>query len=211
MKKPIGILGGTFDPVHFGHLRMALELREALQLERVHLTPCYEPVHRKMPAASAADRLAMVELAMEEGTGLYADPREIQRKGPSYFIDTLHSFRQDFPKTPLCLLIGIDAFLGFKTWRKWEEILDQMHIVLTHRPQYILPESGEIAALISERLQPNAQFIHQQMAGGILLKAITALEISASDIRKQFAIGGDPRYLLPNRVYEYIKQRKIYS
>jgi nicotinate-nucleotide adenylyltransferase len=189
---------------------MAVELKEKLQLEKVHLVPCYEPVHRDKPCATPEDRMAMVESAIEEGTGLIADPREINRQGPSYFIDTLNSLIKDYPHTPLCLLLGIDAFLGFKTWRNWKEILDHMHLIIAHRPQFQLPRSGEIADLVSTHLQRDISYITNQRAGGIILKEITALEISASDIRKQFAMGHDPRYLLPNNVYNYIKQRQIY-
>lgn len=210
-RKAVGILGGTFDPIHFGHLRMALELYETLDLTRVHITPCYQPVHRKMPVAEPNQRLAMVQCAIAGEPALLADDREIRRQAPSYTIDTLLDLRKELPHTPLCLLVGIDAFLGFPSWHRWKEILDNAHIIVAHRPQYHLPATGLIADLMKERLQNEIAYIHENMAGGILLRPITALEISASDIRKQIAMGRNPRYLLPNEVYEYIKQHGTYS
>src|SRR5579864_366976 len=113
IQKPIGILGGTFDPIHFGHLRSALELHQALDLAEVRLIPCYQPVHRKSPIASPEQRLAMVRKAVENEPALQVDSCEIQRKGPSYMIDTLLTLHKKLPHTPLCLIMGIDALLNF--------------------------------------------------------------------------------------------------
>lgn len=209
--KAIGILGGTFDPIHMGHLRMALELYEALDLAKVHIIPCYQPVHRKLPTATPKQRLAMVQCAVETEPALYADDREIKRRAPSFTIDSLFEMRHEMPNTPLCLLVGIDAFLSFTSWHRFTEILNQAHIIVAHRPQYQLPSAGIIADLVKERLQHEFSFIHENLAGGILLRPITSLEISATDIRKQIAMGKNPRYLLPDSVYNYIKEHGIYS
>lgn len=209
--KAIGILGGTFDPIHMGHLRMALELYDTLDLAKVHLIPAYQPVHRKMPVASPAQRLAMVECAVMNEPVLVADDREIRRKNPSFTIDTLLDLRQEMPETPLCLIIGLDAFLSFTSWHRWKEILDICHIVVAHRPNYQLPLTGLVADILQERLQHEIAYIHENMGGGILLRPITQLEISATDIRKQIAMGRNPRYLFPNSVYDYIKQHGTYS
>jgi len=210
-QQAIGILGGTFDPVHLGHLRLALELHDSLNLERVHIIPCFRPVHRKFPTASPEQRLAMVECAVKGETALFADDREIRRQNPSFMIDTILDMRKEMPGTPLCLLLGIDAFLGFSSWHRWREILNETHIVVAHRPQYQLPTEGVIADLLKENLQQDQSYIHKHMSGGILLMPITQLEISASDIRKQIAMGRNPRYLLPDSVYNYIKQHGTYS
>jgi nicotinate-nucleotide adenylyltransferase len=207
----IGILGGTFDPVHLGHLRLALELHDSLNLSRVHIVPCYRPVHRKLPVASPSERLAMVQRAVQDEPALMADDREIRRQNPSYMIDTLLGMRQEMPNTPFSLLLGIDAFLGFPSWHRWKEILEHAHIIVAHRPQYELPETGVIADLLNQRMSDDPSIIHTQQGGAILLRPITQLEISASDIRKQFAMGRNPRYLLPDRVYDYIKQQGTYS
>ncbi len=153
----------------------------------------------------------MVKCAVANEPALFADPREINRKGPSYFIDTLLELRAEIPDTPFCLLIGIDAFLGFPSWHRWKEILANAHIIVAHRPHYQLPSNGIIADLMKERLQQEASFIHTHQAGCILFRPITSLEISATDIRKQIAIGRNPRYLLPDNVYDYIKQHGTYS
>jgi nicotinate-nucleotide adenylyltransferase len=209
--KAIGILGGTFDPIHFGHLRVALELRDTLDLARVHLTPTSLPMYRKQPVATPEQRFAMVERAVAGEPALLADDREIRRKGPSYSIDTLIELRQEMPDTPLCLMMGIDAFLGLPSWQRWQEILDYAHIVIAHRPHYRMPQTGIVADLIKNRSQTDITFLHENLAGGILLRPTTALEISATDIRKQIAMGRNPRYLLPDSVYEYIKQQGIYK
>lgn len=209
--KAIGILGGTFDPIHMGHLRMALELYESLDLMRVHLIPCFQPVHRKLPSASSQQRLEMVQCAIFNEPSLFADDREVRRGAPSYMIDTLLTLREDFPSTPLCLILGIDAFLGFTSWHRWREILQLAHIVVAHRPQYQIPSNGIIADVLKERLQLESSYLHENMAGSIILRPITALDISATDIRKQIAMGRNPRYLLPDTVYDYIKQHGIYS
>lgn len=210
-RKAIGILGGTFDPIHLGHLRMALELYETLDLAKVHIMPTYQPTYRKQPVASPEQRLAMTQCAVRGENALYADDREIRRKGATYTIDTLLEMRAEMPDVPLCLLLGIDAFLGFTSWHRYEEIFKQAHLIVAHRPHFQLPITGIIADLIKERLQQEIAFIHENQAGGILLRPITALEISATDIRKQIAMGRNPRYLLPDSVYDYIKQQGTYS
>jgi len=209
--KAIGILGGTFDPIHLGHLRMAIELYEALDLARVNITPTFKPMYRKQPVASPAQRLEMVKCAVADEPALFADDREIRRNGITYTIDTLLEMRAEIPETPLCLLVGIDAFLGFPSWHRWTEILDHAHIIVAHRPHYHLPHAGIIADLIQSHLQKEISFIHENISGGILLRPITALEISATDIRKQIAMGRNPRYLLPDGVYDYIKQHGTYT
>lgn len=210
-QKPIGLFGGTFDPIHFGHLRTALELYQLLDLAEVRLIPCYQPVHRKLPVASPEQRLAMVHEAIAIEPALKVDSREIDRKGPSYMIDTLESLRKEFPDTPFALIMGIDALLGFASWHRWEKIPTLCHLVIAHRPQYELPRTGTIANLLKERLVQNPSAIHESLSGKILFQPVTALEISASDIRKQIAQGLNPRYLLPNRVYQYITEHGTYS
>ncbi len=210
-KRAVGILGGTFDPIHFGHLRLALELFQACDLEHVRLIPCFQPVHRKMPIASPEDRLAMTKRAIATESALKIDDCEIKRKGPSYTINTLLELRKKAPQVPFCILIGIDAFLGFPSWHRWQEILDNAHLIVAHRPNYQLPHTGIVAKLLRERLVDEATMLHQKPHGCILLHPITSLEISATDIRKQIAMGKNPRYLLPDNVYEYIKKRGTYS
>jgi nicotinate-nucleotide adenylyltransferase len=211
LEQAVGILGGTFDPIHFGHLRTALELYQALDLAHVSLVPAFQPVHRKLPVATPEQRLAMVQKAIASEPALRVDDCEITRKGPSYTIETLKTFHAKMPHTPLCLIMGIDALLNFPSWNKWEEILTLSHLLIAHRPQYQLPQTGIVADLIKHRLTDNHADLHKQMAGRIFLHPVTPLEISSTDIRKQFAAGLNPRYLLPNSVYDYIKQHGTYS
>jgi nicotinate-nucleotide adenylyltransferase len=211
LHKPIGILGGTFDPVHFGHLRTALELFQALDLAEVRLIPCFQPVHRKQPVASPAQRLAMVQKAISKEPALKADACEIKREGASYTVDTLKYLHTQHKQTPLCIIMGIDALLGFPSWHKWEEILKLAHLVVAHRPHYQLPHTGVVADLLKKRLTNNPVDLHNSLAGSILLHPVTALEISATDIRKQISIGRNPRYLLPDSVYHYITEHGTYS
>jgi len=206
----LGILGGTFDPIHFGHLRMAVELHTALRLSKVHVLPCYQPVHRDAPFASSEHRWAMVQRAIASEPALYADDREIKRKQPSYTIDTLQAFREEMPNTPLCLLLGSDAFLGFLNWHRPLDILKLVHLIVAERPSFQLPTSGPLADLLKQHRQKDTAFIHEQKAGGIIFQGITALDISASSIRSQIALQNNVRYLLPDSVYDYIQCHDIY-
>jgi nicotinate-nucleotide adenylyltransferase len=211
MKRAMGILGGTFDPIHFGHLRLALELHQAFDLDHIRIVPCSQPVHRKVPVASPEERLAMAKRAIATESAFKVDDCEIRRKGPSYTIDTLLEFRAKAPQVPFALLLGIDAFLGFTSWNRWQEILDNAHLIVAHRPNYHLPHEGVVAKLLRDRLIEDAQEMRKKIGGSILLHPITSLEISATDIRKQIAMGKNPRYLLPDNVYEHIKKRGTYS
>src|SRR5579862_4530368 len=205
MYKTIGILGGTFDPIHLGHLRMALELHDSLQLSKVHIIPCYQPVHRHIPKATPQVRLEMIKLAIADEISLCLDTREIDRQGPSYFIDTLLDLRQEMPDTSFCLLLGTDAFLEFTQWHRYQDIINNAHIIVAHRPNYQLPNKGNITELMLKHLQSKTSYIQENLAGGILFCPITSLDISASSIRKQIAMNKNPRYLLPDSVYDYLK------
>lgn len=211
MANIIGILGGTFDPIHLGHLRLSLELAEALTISRIHLIPSYQPVHRHAPIASAAIRLAMVEEAVRDQSLFVADAREINREGKSYTVDTLNEMRAEFPDAHLCLFMGYDAFLEFNTWHRYQEILNLAHIAIANRPNFAQPENGPIFDLIQARKQENPQYIQQKQAGGLFFIETTLLDISASNIRKQIAMGANPRYLLPDNVFHYIQQNGIYK
>jgi len=210
LKPATGILGGTFDPIHFGHLRTAIELQQTLELSSVRLIPCHQPVHRKSPTTSPTHRLAMAKLAIIGEPSLTVDTCEIEREAPSFTVDTLELLRAKLPSTPLCLFMGIDALLGLPNWHRWQEILTLAHIVVAHRPHYELPTNGIISDLLKKHLQDSALSVHQQLAGHIILQSVTALEISATYIRDQFLTNKNPRYLLPDSVYNYIKEQKVY-
>ena len=208
---PIGILGGTFDPIHMGHLRLAIEAHENLSLEKVHIIPCFQPVHRTPPTASETARFKMVQAAILTEPALFADPREIARRNPSYMIDTLLELRAEKPHTPLCLLLGVDAFLNFHTWHRFKEILDIAHLVIAHRPFFQPPAEGVIAEIIKERVCAEVASLHQRLGGALFFLPIPLLDISSTILRAHIAAGKNVRYLLPEKVYEYILEKKCYG
>ena len=206
----IGIFGGTFDPIHHGHLRIALDAQEYLGLKQVRLIPLGQAVHREQPHASAQDRLAMVDAAIASQPNLVSDAREIERNNPSFMVDTLESLSADLPDQTLCLLLGSDAFNGFMRWRKPEHILALAHILVMQRPGYALPDDANLRALVAEHRCDEVAALHQSPAGCIHFHSVTQLDISSSDIRKRIARGASPAYLLPRAVIEYIQQHALY-
>jgi len=207
----IGILGGTFDPIHFGHLRMAIDLQEALQLSQVRFVPCYQPVHRKPPEATIEDRCAMVELAIRDEPGLQVDRCEIDRQGLSYTIDTVRFLEEKYPHDALCLILGSDSLIGFTSWHEWECILEKAHLIIAHRPHFQLPTQGKIGKVVKKHATDQWEDLHEKKAGCIYFRGVTQLEISATDIRRQFLGQVNPRFLLPDSVLEYIQAHKIYQ
>lgn len=208
----IGILGGTFDPVHHAHLRCALELQQALGLEQVRFVPCHVPPHRGSPFATAEQRLAMLELALDGQSGFVADDRELRRAGPSYTVDTLLSFREEFgTAVPMCLIVGMDAFLGLDTWNRWQRLTELAHIVVMRRPGLDAAAAGPaLKALLQERLVDDPQRLRGAAAGSVLLWTVTQIEISGTRIRDLIARGRNVRYLLPDRVLDYIRRERLY-
>ena len=214
----IGILGGAFDPIHFGHLRMAQELADALELTEVRFIPTAFPPHRPQSQTSETHRLAMLRLAIGENSQFVCDDCEIQRyreqQQPSYTIDTLLSLKQTIrSETALCLLLGGDAFLGLPTWHRWEELLQHCHIVVAHRPNIRL-EPGNFPPPLKAMVEKSATLdvgdLKQKKNGHILMQPITALDISATRIRNDLQQGKNPRYLLPEAVIDYIETEKLY-
>lgn len=213
---PLGILGGTFDPIHFGHLRLAQEIGNTLKLEQVRFVPSGTPPHRSAPGASAAERLAMVGLAIGDNALFVADGREVKRAGPGYTVDTLAELRGEFGASrPLCLLLGADAFLELATWSRWHALFDLAHIVVAHRPGFPVGAWQErmpqpLAKEYSARLMRQPLAVHLAPAGGIAVTPITALDISATLIRDAVRAGASPRYLLPDTVLDYIQANRLY-
>ena len=205
----IGIFGGTFDPIHYGHLRPLLEVREALHLDEVRLIPCYIPPHRTTPGATPAQRLAMLQLALDETPGFAIDERELQRGGPSYMVDTLQSLRDELGNAPLCLILGMDAFIKLDTWRQWQRLISLAHIVVTQRPGSAMP-SGKVAQLVAEHQVKNVGELQKTAAGCIWFQPVTQLEIAATAIRERVAQGRDIRFLVPEPVRQYIEVNGLY-
>ena len=209
--RPVGVFGGTFDPIHYGHLRTAFELLQALRLSEVRFIPCGDPPHRGTTFASAAERLRMVALAIDGQEGFVADDRELARGGPSYSIDTLLTLREEFPQRPLGLILGMDAFLGLHTWHRWDELLDVAHIVVAHRPGWKAPDIGPLGELLEEFGTHRVDDLHEALCGRIHIHAVTQLEISSTEIRDLVAAGRDPRFLMPDAVCQAIGKSACYT
>jgi nicotinate-nucleotide adenylyltransferase len=208
--KPIGILGGTFDPIHYGHLRPAQEVLRALDLAEVRIIPAANPPHRRPPLATAAQRLRMAELAVAEFPGLRVDDREIRRGGPSYTVLTLESLRGEFGVRPLCLLLGLDAFEGLETWHQWRRLPELAHFVVMTRPGWSLPAAGVLPAWACGRLAHAASDLTQTGAGKIYFQTVTPQDISATRIREAIARGEAVDGLLPSAVLDYLRANRIY-
>lgn len=207
----IGLLGGSFDPVHFGHLRPALEIQQYLGLDEVRLVPCHVPPHRPQPVASPQQRITMLNAAVANYPVFSVDSREFDREGPSYTLDTLKSFRKDMAGTTLCLLVGMDAFLGLTSWHRWHELTDYCHMIVMKRPGVQLPEQGELADFIRLHRVMDAGKLRLQAAGLLLFHQVTQLDISATAIRKLLGSGGEAGFLLPERVLDIVRSEGVYA
>ena len=208
---PLGIFGGTFDPIHFGHLRAAFELTELLRLDSVLFIPAADPPHRGKPLADAATRLAMVRAALEDEDAFEVDDREIRRPGPSYTVLTLEELRREQGSRPLVLLLGMDAFLGLPTWHRWRELLELAHIAVAHRPGAELPSTGDLGRLLEAGRARRREDIAAAPAGRIFDHPGTQLDISSTDLREALRSGRDPRYLMPEPVRRMINATGIYA
>lgn len=217
--KPIGILGGTFDPIHIGHLRMALELHAALDLNEVRFIPIHTHPFGKTPIAGIEQRTAMLELALADLPQCKLDKRELQRAGVSYTVDTVKSLRKEVEQTPLCLFLGLDAFRQLDGWDRWDELLDHTHIVVVDRPDMNQTTTGMQASndfsptvntLLKQHAVDSRQPLHAQPAGCILRQSIPNLDVSATYIRYLLAANQSIRYLVPDPVLDYIQQHQLY-
>lgn len=206
----IGILGGTFDPIHFGHLRTALDVMQGAGLEEVRFIPLHRAVHRDQPETPANLRLRMVQAAIARQPGFVADDRELRRAGDSYTIDTLTSLRGEFTRSPLCLLLGMDAFNGFADWRQPDEILRLVHLIVMHRPGLAAPTDARAREILSVHRCEQAPALKRQAAGLIHLQTVTQMEISSTRIRSLIGAGRSPRYLVPEEVLDLIEMNRLY-
>ena len=212
---PLGLFGGTFDPVHFGHLRLAEEACEQLALARVRWLPAGAPAHREAPFASAAERLAMIRLAVEGNELFEVDDAEVQAQTPSYTVPSLERLRSELGnRQPLVLLLGTDAFSALPTWHRWQELLRLTHIAVIHRAGKA-PQAGElpadlVRACVDRHIDDPAQ-LATQPAGLIASVPMTPLTISATDIRRRLATGRSAQYLVPPQVLNYLHQRRLYA
>jgi nicotinate-nucleotide adenylyltransferase len=211
MSRPgIGLFGGTFDPVHYGHLRAALEAKEMLNLDDFRLLPAGIPPHRAQPVASAGHRLAMLRLAVAGHPGISVDDRETRRRGNSYMVDTLREIRDESGDTPLMLLVGQDAANALDTWHEWKTIFKLAHLVIMRRPESLVSWSGELLQWVERRLLDRPERLGEKPAGYVLPLEVTQLAISSTGIRSRLYAGQSPGFLLPDRVVDYITQNRLY-
>ena len=179
----IGVLGGTFDPVHNGHLRVALEMRNVLSLSEVRLVPVGQPAHRSQPIASGSVRCSMLQSAVDGVPGLSVDSRELEREGPSFTVDTLAGLREELGDTPICLIIGMDQFHALDQWHEWRKIIALAHICVARRPGAAMPTDGPIAQLLLKRQISDPGRVHEAASGYVFLGAVPVLDISSTRIR----------------------------
>jgi nicotinate-nucleotide adenylyltransferase len=209
-RAPIGVLGGSFDPVHHGHLRAALEVVEACALAGMRLIPVGQPPHRQPPVASAEERLRMLRAAAAAESRFNVDEREIRRIGPSYTVDTLRELRAEVGGQPICLVLGADAFLGLPTWHRWCDLPELAHIIVMHRPGVPLVPGTDLAELLAARRRDTLAELTRGPAGTIRVQPVTQLDISSSAIRALVNAGGDPRYLVPDAVRDLLMKSGCY-
>jgi len=207
-----GVFGGTFDPVHIGHLRTALELKSRLQMSCMRLVPCSITPHRAQPVTAAHHRLAMLQAAVAGEPGLVADDLELKRSGPSYSIDTLRKIRAEIGDTePLYLCIGMDSLGTLPEWHCWQQLIDLAHIVVAGRPGWQLPSSAQMRSWIAAHRVRGLEDLCQFAAGKLLLLELTLLPVSSTQIRAALASGQSVRYLVPDPVLRYVEENGLYA
>lgn len=208
----VAIMGGTFDPIHNGHLRTAVDIVDRFHFTELRLVPCFMPVHKSHPSITASQRLDMVSLAVQQHPNLLVDKREIQRTGPSYSIDTLIELRNELgPEAAITMVVGMDSFLSLPKWHQWQRILNYAHILVVSRPGWH-PEFGiELRDLLEKSRAQSAAELQSAPAGKIHMETLTALEISSSLIRSLCEQNKSIAYLLPESVQAYIDQHTLYQ
>lgn len=211
----LGIYGGTFDPIHLGHLHAAKKVQLALNMDEVRMVVSANPPHRKPPVLTAEQRLMLVKYALEGQTALVAEDCELRRDGPSYMVDTLAELRQQRPTHPIALILGMDAFNGLKSWHNWQQIIELAHIVITDRPNSgaNLDKSinDSLRGFVSDHRVVRKQKLHQSAAGLIYIQYVSPLAISATEIRERLSQNRPVDSLLPKRVWQEIKAKQFYG
>lgn len=211
MNSALAVLGGTFDPVHAGHLRAAIEAREALHADELRLMPCSVPPHRQQPHASAEQRLAMIDAAIHGASGLRCDPRELHRSGPSYTYDTLVGLRAEVGDRPLILVLGADAFAGLPSWYRWTELTRLAHLAVLTRPDAHSLIDPRLEMLLASAGTAKASDLRATPAGRVLRLEIPPMPVSSTLIRARLQQRRSVRFLLPDAVIEMIDTWQLYA
>jgi nicotinate-nucleotide adenylyltransferase len=211
-KRLIGVFGGSFDPVHHGHIRTIQELEEALAFDQLRLMPNYQSPLKDQPGATGEQRLAMLQLATQEQPHWIIDERELHRGGSSYMVDSLTELKQELgSEASLCLIMGVDAFAAFDHWHRWQDILELANVIVMARPQASLPEQGPVAQLMIERQLSNPEQLAKVSSGAILLQELSPVDVSATEIRQRLQAADSVNDLMPDKVWQYIREHQLYG
>jgi len=210
LQKPIGILGGTFDPLHNAHLAIADYVLKKLNFQEIRFIPCSKPPHRPSPKASAEDRLMMLKLATQNNPQFIVDDRELKRNDLSYSVDTLNSLRQELGQQPFCFILGEDAFAKFNEWKDWKTVLTLTHLIVINRPDTALPDTAWLQNLLKQHQIHNSNLLSSKPAGFIYQLKLPPMTVSATQIRKQLISHQLSLTDLPEAVADYIQKNKLY-
>lgn len=210
----IGILGGTFNPIHLGHLHLANQLQTKLGFDSIRFMPAALPALKDMPSVTPEQRAAMVKIAIANQPHFSLDTRELSRAGTSYTIDTLISLREELgDEVSICWLMGFDAFAHLDAWHRWQELLNKAHLIVVKRPHSadLSNLNAEVKTLLEKHETKNVEEVKNQAGGKILIQEIAALDISSTEIREKIATNQDASSMAPSAVLSYIKQHQLYQ
>ena len=209
---PLVLFGGTFDPIHNGHLRTALELREVLNVPQINLVPTGEPVHKVSTGASAAQRFKMVRLAVETEPSLFADDCELISDESCYTINTLMKKRAEVGENrSIILVMGMDSLLGIKSWSKWQQLTDYCHLLVVARPGYEPEFDSELQCFLDQHKVESLESLMRRPSGYLVMHQLTPMNVSATQVRKLIKQGSNPRFLIPDSVWDFIKDERLYD
>ncbi|WP_158968399.1 nicotinate-nucleotide adenylyltransferase [Paraglaciecola sp. L3A3] len=217
LNAPLGIFGGTFDPIHKGHIYPVLEAANITEINKIAMIPCYIPSHKSAACVSSEHRLKMIELICDEHPILYPDARDINRGVATYSVETLSELRAEFPTRPLCFFIGSDSLQTLLTWHKWQQILSLCHFVVCTRQETTtcssenMPQDQALQDLLQQRQTNNPVDLHNNLAGHIFLANTQPLTMSSTLLRKQLEAGKSVEELIPSSILTYIHQHKLYQ
>jgi len=207
----IGFLGGSFDPIHNGHLLPAIEVAEQLQLQQLFLMPNHIAPHKAGSHCSAMQRVEMVKLAVQDVDTLAIDTRELNRDSASYTVETLKEIRVQYPNTPICFLMGMDSLINFDKWYQWQNILNYCHLVVCARPGWKGEFNDTVQDLLNHHQTQSVDELHQFQSGKIYFQKTVQFDISSTQIRHHIKHDLNIEGLLPQPIHHYIKRHKLYK
>ncbi len=208
----LGLFGGTFDPMHNGHLAVVTGLLELLPFKAIHLMPCGIPPHKNMPIANAKQRYEMIKIAIEAYPKLVANDIEVRKQQPSYTLETLKELKKQYPNKALCLILATDAFASLNQWHQWHQLLDYCHLIIVERPQFSLPDTKWAHEFLEKTQTRDPQDLNRFQTGKVLFQRPTPSKMTATDIRHQLSLGQFKNIsgLLNPKVISYIKKFNLY-